>query len=204
MGNLNFNFNELELENYGHWPWPVKIALAIFLAILIFIFGFWVDTKKEINILSQAQKAEVELKNDYEKKQHRAANLAAYQVQFKQMKETFGVLLKQLPEKTEVPALVEDISQQGVAAGLEFKSIKLLPEKKADFYVELPIELAAIGGYHQLAQFVSNIAVLPRIITLHNFSIAPVETVKDGSQLLMTITAKTYRYTSESERVNVS
>lgn len=196
MANLNFDLNELELENFGSWPLPLKAILAGILAIAVFVLGFWVDTKRSILTLEDAQKQEVELKSQFEQKHFRSANLPAYREQMKIMKETFGTLLRQLPEKTEVPGLIEDISQQGLAVGLEFKSIKLLPEQTVDFYVELPMELTLVGNYHQLAQFVSNVSSLPRIVTLHNFSITPVEHIKDGSQLLITLTAKTYRYTS--------
>ncbi len=197
MANFNFELNELELAEFGSWPFPLKAILVGFLAIVVFILGFWVDTKTSMLILEEAQKKEVELKTQYEERHFRAVNLPAYRAQLKVMKESFGTLLRQLPEKTEVPGLVEDISQQGLAVGLEFKSIKLLPEQAVDFYVELPMELTLVGGYHQLAQFVSNVSSLPRIVTLHNFSIVPLEQVNDGSQLLITLTAKTYRYTSE-------
>ncbi len=201
MANFTFDLNELELEDFGSWPLPIKAFLVVGLAIVVFILGFCIDTQKSLSILENTQKTEVELKSQYEKKYHRAVNLAAYREQLNLMKVSFGDLLRQLPEKTEVPSLVEDISQQGVAAGLEFKSIKLLAEKRVDFYVELPIELTLVGGYHQLAEFVSNVAALSRIVTLHNFSIVPLDEVKDGSKLLMTMTVKTYRYTSEHEEV---
>lgn len=199
MANFNFDLNELELAEFGSWPLPIKVTLAVTLAIAVFVLGFWVDTKKSIFILEEAQKKEVELKSQYELKHHQSVNLPAYRDQLKVMKASFGTLLRQLPEKTEVPGLVEDISQQGLAAGLEFKAIKLLPEQMVDFYVELPMELTLVGGYHQVAEFVSNVSSLPRIVTLHNFAIVPLAEVKDGSQLLITLTAKTYRYTSEQE-----
>ena len=116
------------------------------------------------------------------------------------MKASFGSLLRQLPEKTEVPGLIEDISHQGLAAGLEFKSIKLMPEKEIDFYVELPIEISVLGNYHQFGEFVSNVASLPRIVTLHDFTIKPVNNDTSGNNLEMNITAKTYRYTAGSEK----
>src|SRR5687767_5372495 len=115
MVNLNFNLNELELENFGSWPLPLKAILAGILAISVFVLGFWVDTKKSISMLEEAQKQEVELKSQFEQKHFRAVNLTAYREQMKIMKETFGTLLRQLPEKTEVPGLIEDISQQGLA-----------------------------------------------------------------------------------------
>jgi type IV pilus assembly protein PilO len=117
----------------------------------------------------------------------------------KMMKASFGALLRQLPEKTEVPGLLEDISHQGLATGLEFRTIRLLPEKEIDFYVELPIEIAVIGTYHQFAEFVSNIASLPRIVTLHDFVIKRLSNEDTNERLMMNITAKTYRYTAEGE-----
>lgn len=200
--NLNINLNELELEDFGSWPFPIKIILVGVLAVVIFVLGFLVDTRKSIATLNDSKKMEVEFKSQYEQKRHRAVSLDAYRQQLKSIKESFGILLRQLPEKTEVPALIEDISAQGLAAGLEFKSIKLLPEQKKDFYIELPIELSVEGNYHQLAEFVSKLAALPRIVTLHNFSITPIESNQDGSQLLMVITAKTYRYSSAEGKVN--
>jgi type IV pilus assembly protein PilO len=200
--NLNFNLNELELEEFGSWPLSIKVILVGVLAIAIFTVGFLVDTKKSIIALEDSQKTEVGLKTQYEQKRHLAVNLQAYREQVKQLQKSFGLLLRQLPEKTEVPALIEDISQQGLAVGLEFKAIKLLPEQVVDFYVELPIELSVVGNYHQLAEFVSKLASLPRIVTLHNFSIVPLdESIKDGSQLLMIMTAKTYRYASVNGKV---
>lgn len=196
---MNINLDELELNDIGSWPLPAKLVTVILISIALLIAGFWLDTRKQIVELDSAKKLEIDLRSQFEQKQHRAANLQAYKDQMKIMKASFGALLKQLPEKTEVPGLVEDISQQGLAAGLEFRSIRLLPEKAIDFYVELPIEIAVIGNYHQLSEFVSNVASLPRIVTLHDFSIQPINNSANGQQLLMNITAKTYRYTSEKE-----
>jgi len=196
---LDFDLNDLDLNDIGQWPWVAKgIAIAALIIVIIFL-GYWLDTKKQIQTLSTAQAEQITLKQAFEQKQHQAANLTSYKQQMKTMKASFGALLRQLPEKTEVPGLLEDISHQGLATGLEFRTIRLLPEKAIDFYVELPIEIAVIGTYHQLAEFVSNVAALPRIVTLHDFVIKKVDPKIQSEMLMMNITAKTYRYTAEGE-----
>ncbi|EGG98736.1 Type IV pilus biogenesis protein PilO [gamma proteobacterium IMCC2047] len=140
-----------------------------------------------------AQK-EVQLKQEYESKAFKAANLDVYRKQMAEMDKSFGALVRQLPKDTEVPGLLEDITHTGLGSGLEIDSIKLLPEQNAEFYVELPIEIQVRGGYHDLGSFVSGVASLPRIVTLHDFNIKPTDS---GGMLAMTITAKTYRYNDE-------
>jgi type IV pilus assembly protein PilO len=125
-----------------------------------------------------------------------AANLERYIEQMKQMETSFGVLLRQLPSDTEVPGLLEDITRTGLGSGLEFEEIKLLPEVTQPFYIELPIQITVTGGYHDLATFVSGVAGLPRIVTLHDFDIAPADP-EGGSKLRMSIQAKTYRYNEQ-------
>ncbi len=194
---INVNLNDLDINDIGEWPWPVKIFFIVMLSILILFLGYWLDTKKQLLSLHALQNEELTLKSTFEVKQTKAANLDAYKIQMKNMKASFGALLRQLPEKTEVPGLLEDISHQGLASGLEFRVIRLQPEKAVDFYVELPIEISVMGGYHQLAEFVSNVAALPRIVTLHDFLIHPV--AGSGENLLMNITAKTYRYHADEK-----
>ena len=172
---INIDFNELDLEDIGSWPVAVK-AIAILLACaLLFALAYWFDTKKQFAQLKRIQQEEMTLRSSFESKQHKASNLEAYKEQMQTMKASFGALLRQLPEKTEVPGLLEDISHQGLATGLEFRSIRLQPEKQIDFYVELPIEISVIGSYHQLAEFVSHVAALPRIVTLHDFDVRGVD-----------------------------
>lgn len=178
---------------------PVRIVAIAIMCILILLLGYWFDTKKQAAMLDRFQKEEIELKTTFETKQHKAANLEAYKEQMKTMKESFGALLRQLPEKSEVPGLLEDISHQGLATGLEFRSIRLQNENVIDFYAELPIDISVVGTYHQLAEFVSNVASLPRIVTLHDFTIE--KTKADPNLLQMNITAKTYRYMSEGETI---
>lgn len=197
--NLNIDLNDLDFSEVGNWPWPVKILTAVFCSVLIIVLGYWIFTKKQLNSLDQIQQEELQLRTTFEQKQHQAANLASYKEQMTIMKASFGALLRQLPEKTEVPGLLEDISHQGLASGLEFRTIRLLPEKEIDFYVELPIEISVIGKYHQFGEFVSNIASLPRIVTLHDFTINPVSANLPQDNLIMNITAKTYRYTADEK-----
>jgi len=200
--NLNLDVNNLDVNDVGVWPWPVKILTIIVAAVMVIVFGYSIDTKKQRAALKVVQHEEITLRQSLETKQQKAANLDAYKAQMQTMKASFGTLLRQLPEKTEVPGLLEDISHQGLAAGLEFKTIRLLPEKQIDFYVELPIEISVIGSFHQLAEFVSNVASLPRIVTLHDFTIHPnvpagaQQGLPSGNALIMNITAKTYRYTA--------
>jgi len=195
--NLNIDLSDLDFSEVGNWPWPVKIVTAVFCSVLIIFLGYWLFTKKQLISLDQIQQEELQLRTTFEQKQHQAANLDSYKEQMTIMNASFGALLRQLPEKTEVPGLLEDISHQGLASGLEFRTIRLLPEKEIDFYVELPIEISVIGKYHQFGEFVSNIASLPRIVTLHDFTINPVSPNLPGDNLIMNITAKTYRYTAD-------
>lgn len=200
---MNIDFNDLDLHNFGTWPMPVKIVSTVILSVLILFLGYWTDTKKQLASLDVAQREEMDLRTKFEDKQSKAANLEAYKDQMATMKASFGALLRQLPEKTEVPGLIEDISHQGLATGLEFRTIRLLPENQIDFYVELPIEISVVGSYHQFGEFVSNIAALPRIVTLHDFVIKPIKVDASGDNLIMNITAKTYRYTADDKENEV-
>ena len=137
----------------------------------------------------------MELRSEFEKKAFQAANLEAYRKQMVEMEESFGALVSQLPSDTEVPGLLEDITNKGMVNGLEFDSIELQPEVTREFYVELPIQIVAKGSYHDLGAFVSGMAGLPRIVTLHNFVIRQIN--PEGGVLALNITAKTYRYKDE-------
>lgn len=196
---LNLALNDLDFNNVGQWPWVAKGTVVVVLMAVILFMGYWLDTKKQVQTLKNSETEEQTLKQTFEYKQHQASNLEGYKQQLQTMEASFGALLRQLPEKTEVPGLLEDISHQGLATGLEFKTIRLLPEKAIDFYVELPIEISVIGTYHQFAEFVSQIAALPRIVTLHDFVIKPYGKDQSEESLMMNITAKTYRYTAEGE-----
>ena len=187
------DLNNLNLENIGSWPAPVKIAGALLVATLIIGVGWWQDIDPLQQKLAGEQKKEGELKVSFETKQKKAANLPALKQQLEDIKETFGDLLKRLPNKTEVAELLVDISQQGLGAGLEFDLFKPGNEQPADFYVELPIEIRVIGTYHQFGTFISGISDLPRIVTSHDIKITPTT----GGRLILQTTAKTYRYIDE-------
>jgi type IV pilus assembly protein PilO len=159
--------------------------------------GWWFDIQYQHLTLEQAEKKEPELKQGFEFKQKKAANLEALKQQLQEIKTSAGEMLKRLPSKTEVAALLVDISQQGLGAGLEFELFKPSAERPADFYAELPIQIRVTGNYHQFGQFVSGVADLPRIVTQHDIKIQAQDKAKD--QLVMETTAKTYRYVDEEE-----
>ena len=149
---------------------------------------------KDLQVQLEGKQAEeTSLKEQFLSKAFQAANLDAYKEQMQEMEVSFGALLKQLPSDTEVPGLLEDITRTGLGSGLEFEEIKLLPEVTQQFYMELPIQIKVTGGYHDLATFVSGVASLPRIVTLHDFDLIPA-VAGSSSKLRMNILAKTYRY----------
>ncbi len=187
----DFDVNELDFNNAGEWPLPVQVIVGLIVAALVLGGVYWFDIKDRYMQLESIQAKETQLKQQYESKAFQVANLPAYKLQMVEMEESFGALLKQLPTDTEVPGLLEDISATGTGTGLEIQSITLRPEVSREFYVELPLEVKVRGGYHELATFVSGVAGLPRIVTLHDFSIS---SGKGVGALDMTIEAKTYRY----------
>ncbi len=191
------DLNNLTIDNIGTWPVPVKVAFTILVCGVILGLSYWKDVSPLQETLQQEQEKEVGLKSTFEAKQKKAVNLNALKQQLEDIKETFGDLLKRLPNKTEVAALLVDISQQGLAAGLEFELFKPGAEQPADFYVELPIEIKVVGNYHAFGAFISGVSDLPRIVTNHNLRIIP---QADGV-LTLTTTAKTYRYMDEEEEL---
>ncbi len=187
-----FDVNDLDFNNAGSWPGPIKVIVLVLVFALILGAGYWFAIKDQYTALDRAESEESTLKEQYRSKAFKVANLDAYIEQMKEMEESFGALLKQLPADTEVPGLLEDITNTGLGTGLQIDRIGLQPEVSREFYVELPIEIEVRGTYHDLASFVSGVASLPRIVTLHDFSIKPLgEEVDD---LVMEISAKTYRY----------
>lgn len=187
----NLDFNELDLQNVGSWPFVLKLIVWVLVFALCVGIGVYYVVVPQSQELQAAQQKEVQLKKEFETKAFKAANLKALREQMAEVEETFGALLSQLPTDTEVPGLLEDITDKAVAHGLEITEIKLQPEVTREFYVELPISVKVKGSYHELAGFVSGIAGLPRIVTLHDFSI---DSPKGGGQLQMSIIARTYRY----------
>jgi type IV pilus assembly protein PilO len=187
------DLSDLDFNNLGSWPTPVKAIACVILAVLVLVLGYNFQLKDQQDQLDQQQSREETLKQEFATKAFQAANLEAYKGQMKEMEDSFGALLRQLPSDTEVPGLLEDITRTGLGSGLEFEEIKLLPEVTQQFYIELPIQITVVGAYHDLATFASGVASLPRIVTLHDFEIKPVDD-NTPSKLRMHILAKTYRY----------
>lgn len=187
-----FDVNSLDFDNVGSWPVPVKLFIWVVLLIAVLAAGYYYHIEDLQIQLAKVEKQEVELKKDFEKKAFQAANLEAYRQQMVEMEESFGALVSQLPSDTEVPGLLEDITNKGLLNGLEIASIDLQKETAREFYVELPIAINASGSYHDLGAFISGMAGLPRIVTLHDFTISAKG--NDANHLRMNIVAKTYRY----------
>jgi len=187
-----FDINSLDFDNVGSWPMPVKLFIWIVLLLAVLAAGYYYHIEDLQIQLAKVEKQEVELKKDFEKKAFQAANLEAYRQQMVEMEESFGALVSQLPSDTEVPGLLEDITNKGLLNGLEIASIDLQKETAREFYVELPIAINASGSYHDLGAFISGMAGLPRIVTLHDFTISAQG--NDANHLRMSIIAKTYRY----------
>lgn len=185
------SLNNLDPENIGSWPLPVKLLIWILTACLTGFLVYNFILSESLVQLEKVTKQEKVLMEEFEGKAFQAANLEAYKSQMVEMESSFGALLRQLPSDTEVPGLLEDITHTGLSAGLEFDSISLGAEAKKEFYIELPIQIVARGGYHSLGAFVSGVSALPRIVTLHDFDI---KSAAEGNELTMNITAKTYRY----------
>ena len=188
----------LDTNDPGRWPLPFRVAavaIAFVAVVAIGVYYFvWLDDKP---LLDREKRKETGLRAAFEDRQRKAANFDAYRTQLAEIERDFGAMLRQLPGKTEVPSLLVDISQTGLGAGLEEKLFQPTGEVQKDFYAELPIKLRYTGSYHELGKFVSGIAALPRIVTLHDIDIKPAE--KDStSSLMLEVTAKTYRYLEET------
>jgi type IV pilus assembly protein PilO len=191
-----FDFNDLDFENVGSWPTVIKIIIWALLLVAVLTVGYYYHIRGLQEELDKVAAEEIKLRQEFEKKAFEAANLDAYRRQMEEMEESFGALISQLPSDTEVPGLLEDITNKGLLNGLEIASIDLQDEVSREFYVELPIAIEASGSYHDLGAFISGMAGLPRIVTLHDFSI---DIPKDGdsTKLEMSIVARTYRYKDE-------
>jgi type IV pilus assembly protein PilO len=192
----SIDFNELDFENVGAWPIAVKVIAWTLVFALVVFGGYKLIISDMHDSFDAIAAQEAQLKREFETKAFEAANLEAYRKQMVEMEESFGALVGQLPSDTEVPGLLEDISNKGVSNGLDFRSIALKPEFAAEFYVELPIDIVVQGTFHDMGAFVSGVAGLPRIVTLQDFSITPDK--DNATRLLMSIVAKTYRYKDDS------
>ncbi len=190
-----FDLSDLDFENIGSWPQAVKTVIWALAFLLVGFIGYKLYIS-DLNIsLDSEQSKEQKLKDDFRDKADKAANLDAYRQQMDEMEETFGALVRQLPSETDVPGLLEDLDARAVSSGLEVLSVELQTEQVNEFYIELPIQITVQGTYHDLGAFVSGVAGLPRIVTLHDFTIERGE--EDDGSLVLSITAKTYRYRDE-------
>jgi type IV pilus assembly protein PilO len=189
------DLRRLDTRNPGGWPVPVKAGVMLFLLLAIVSAGYFYDWSSQLETLESHKKEEVRLKQTFLDKKKEAVNLDIYRQQLAEIEQTFGAMLRQLPNKAEMDALVTDINQAGLGRGLQFELFKPAPrETLYDFYAELPIQVRVTGSYHDMGAFASDVAQLPRIVTLDSVSI---EKTKDG--LVMNAVAKTYRYLDEQE-----
>ena len=189
--------SSLDLNNVGSWPAAVKFIAMLLLFAAVLGAGYYFHIIEKQDELERVEQRETKLRGQYEDKAEQAANLEAYRQQKEEMEAAFGALLRQLPSDTEVPGLIDDITRTALDNELKIESIDLQAERRTEFYVELPIKIVVEGNYHKIGSFVSSVANLSRIVTLHDFSVIP---NRDGalSMLKMEILAKTYRYLEET------
>ncbi len=187
----------LDVNDVGRWPLVFRAAVIMLAFAAVLAVGIWFTIIKDKRPqLLRAQEDEQTLRVTFENKQRKAANYDAYKAQLAQIEQSFGTMLRQLPGETEIPSLIVDVSQTGLASGLQEKLFQPQPEIPRDFYAEKPIKIRLSGGYHEIANFVSGVAALPRIVTLHNINITP-ENQDSFDQLSIEVTAQTYRYLDE-------
>lgn len=198
----NINLNELrnlDFKNPGGWPMPARVIAYLVIFALVVLIGYYFWLSDDMQQLDTEQQQEVTLKQQFEQKAAEAAHLDVYKEQIEQMKRSFGTMLRQLPGQTEIPSLLQDISQTAQIDGLKQDLFRPEKEVKKDFYAEKPIQIQVEGTYHQFGKFVSDMAALPRIVTVHDVSIKPQGSSDNGANLVMTLTAKTYRYLEANE-----
>ncbi|NNF52206.1 MAG: type 4a pilus biogenesis protein PilO [Gammaproteobacteria bacterium] len=202
---MNFldELRNLDINDIGRWPLLFRaILIVIIFGVVAGGLSYYLVERPKKPVLEEAQNKETMLRETFERKQKKAANYDAYKDQLDEINRSFGAMLRQLPGETEIPSLLQDISQTGLASGLEEKLFQPLPEFAREFYAEKPIKIRLTGSYHQMGDFVSGIAALPRIVTLHDLVITPIPTNADRPQrntdeLILNVTAKTYRYMEE-------
>jgi len=200
LKNLNINdLRSLDPKNMGSWPLPMRIVVLIALYGAILLGGYFFLISDLRDQYGQLQDKEASLKSDFESKALQAANLDIYKKQLEDMQTSFGTMLSQLPGQTEIPSLLQDISQTAQVDGLKQDLFRPGSEAPKDFYSEKPIDLTLEGNYHQFGKFVSDVATLPRIVTLHNINIRPANGTGNDN-LVMTLTAKTYRYLEDDSQ----
>lgn len=197
--NLVEELQSLDVNDVGRWPLAFRAAVIVIVFIAVSFAGIWFTiVKDKAPLLIRAEAEEQELRVTFENKQRKAANYDAYKAQLSQIEQSFGTMLRQLPGETEIPSLIVDISQTGLASGLQEKLFQPQAEIPKDFYAEKPIKIRLSGGYHEMAKFVSGVAALPRIVTLHNIVITP-EDQGVYDSLSLEVTAQTYRYIEEAD-----
>ena len=194
---MNLSNLDLDINKIGSWPTAIKIVVVLVLCLLIVGLAYYLDTQDQLSELQKEYDQENELKTVFETKQKKAVNLDEYRQQLDEIEKSFGDLLRQLPDKTQVPDLLVDVSQTGLASGLEFELFKPDNETKKDFYAELPINIRVLGSYMEFGTFISGLAALPRIVTVHNIKINSRKDQSAGMKnkpLVMEALVKTYRY----------
>lgn len=189
------DIRNIDPNDIASWPRSVKVAAAVLICLLILAAGYWFIIKDQLAELEKAERVEVTLREEFSRKKALAVNLEAYKQQMVEMQERFGVMLRQLPNKTEVPELLIDITQTGLGRGLQFELFQPRNKRVADFYAELPVNIRVKGTYHQLGQFVSDVAALPRIVTIDDLVLSP----SNGNILTMSAVAKTYHYLDQDQ-----
>jgi type IV pilus assembly protein PilO len=201
MSNIVEQIRELDPNDPGRWPLPFRLgAIGLIFLIAMIAMAYFLAWKPKKPELDAARAQEQQLISTLEQKARKAANLDAYKAQLAEMEQSFGAMLRKLPNKTEVPNLLTDISQQGSAAGLDQKLFQPGQQINKDFYAELPIKMRLTGSFHAIGAFVSGIAALPRIVTLHDVQIGPASKDTGTDELQLDVTAKTYRYLDEEEQ----
>lgn len=195
--NVVEELRSLDVNDVGRWPFAFRAAVILIVFVVVVGAGIWFTIVKDKHPqLVRAEEDEKTLRVTFENKQRKAANYDAYKAQLAQIEQSFGTMLRQLPGETEIPSLIVDISQTGLASGLQEKLFEPQPEVPRDFYAEKPIKIRLSGGYHEIANFVSGVAALPRIVTLHDINITP-EDQDSFDRLSLEVTAQTYRYLDE-------
>lgn len=195
--NILEELQSLDANDIGRWPFMFRAGvIGIVFTVVVGLGIYWIVIEDKYPALQRVEQEEITLRDVFENKQRKAANYDAYRAQLAQIEQSFGTMLRQLPGETEIPSLIVDISQTGLAAGLQEKLFQPQPEVPKDFYAEKPITISLSGGYHEIANFVSGVAALPRIVTLHDINITP-DDPDNFDSLTLQVTAKTYRYIEE-------
>jgi type IV pilus assembly protein PilO len=200
---MNFleELQSLDFNDIGRWPFFFRaFFVGLFFVVAAGAGFYFLVYDSQMPRLEQAQREEIDLKSSFEQKQKKAANFDAYREQLDEIETSFGTMLRQLPGQTEIPNLLVDISQTGLAAGLQEELFQPDSEIQKDFYAEKPIKIRLKGSYHEFGQFVSEIAALPRIVTLHDIEIVPQRNETGVDALTLIVTAKTYRYLEDEEK----